>query len=598
MCRQPNHAIMNVDVLSFVRLAYRVFDDLGMQDLVILEETGKNLVLRKVAELKKKELSVLGGNLNKMGYIGEIKSLISEMAQYNITPEDLGAFLGGQDVGDTLRCKMQDILTMYEGFREYIDGKYITAEEILTLLCEVAEESELIRDSVIVFDEFTGFTPIQNRLLRVMLPLADRVIVSLSMDIREDFYHSRGVHELFSMSKETVQTLLKIAADAGCEVLSPVIMEPGEHRRYENAPELFFMEQNLFRPMYRKWPKPVNDISITSLKDPRQELSFVAREIVRLVRTKGYRYRDFAVVTGDVPQYANYVPETFAQYGIPFFIDQTRNILFHPFIEFIRAALEVVEFDFSYQSVFRFLRSGLAGRFLTENKTEQTADEDGAKAKAGAGVNDEDGAGAGVVDEDSVEVKAGSDEDGAKAWADAEDVIDRLENYVLAKGIRGRKRWSEKWTSVTKRDACHPEAAQEEMALLNRARERIVLAFEPLCELFSGKKHTVAEQTYGLYEFITALDIEAQLREKQFLLEQAEETEYNGVHRTKQELQAARADLSDRDGSHPTGITSLLGESRCRSKDYTDILDTSFLRQKVGEIRRNDRVTVRDNRHR
>ncbi len=28
------------------------------------------------------------------------------------------------------------------------------------------------------------------------------------------------------MSKETVQTLLKIAADAGCEVLSPVIMEP------------------------------------------------------------------------------------------------------------------------------------------------------------------------------------------------------------------------------------------------------------------------------------------------------------------------------------------------------------------------------------
>ena len=153
-----------------------------------------------------------------MGYIGEIKSLISEMAQYNITPEDLGAFLGAQDVGDTLRCKMQDILTMYEGFREYIDGKYITAEEILTLLCEVAEESELIRDSVIVFDEFTGFTPIQNRLLRVMLPLADRVIVSLSMDIREDFYHSRGVHELFSMSKETVQTLLKIAADAGCSL--------------------------------------------------------------------------------------------------------------------------------------------------------------------------------------------------------------------------------------------------------------------------------------------------------------------------------------------------------------------------------------------
>lgn len=39
--RQENHAIMNVDVLSFARLAYRVFDELGKQDLVVLEETGK-----------------------------------------------------------------------------------------------------------------------------------------------------------------------------------------------------------------------------------------------------------------------------------------------------------------------------------------------------------------------------------------------------------------------------------------------------------------------------------------------------------------------------------------------------------------------------
>ena len=106
VCRQPNHAIMNVDVLSFVRLAYRVFDDLGMQDLVILEETGKNLVLRKVAELKKKELSVFGGNLNKMGYIGEIKSLISEMAQYNITPEDLFSAGRMSGIPCAVRCRI------------------------------------------------------------------------------------------------------------------------------------------------------------------------------------------------------------------------------------------------------------------------------------------------------------------------------------------------------------------------------------------------------------------------------------------------------------------------------------------------------------
>ena len=159
--RQKNHAIMNVDVLSFARLAYRVFDELGKQDVVILEETGKNLVLRKVAELKKKELTTLGGNMNKMGYVGEVKSFISELTQYNISPEDLEQFLNGENIGDALRFKLQDILVMYRGFREYMEGKYITSEEVLMLLCEVAEESSLLRDSVIVFDEFTGFTQIQ-----------------------------------------------------------------------------------------------------------------------------------------------------------------------------------------------------------------------------------------------------------------------------------------------------------------------------------------------------------------------------------------------------------------------------------------------------
>ena len=31
--RQPRHCIMNIDILSFERLAYRVFDELGISDL-------------------------------------------------------------------------------------------------------------------------------------------------------------------------------------------------------------------------------------------------------------------------------------------------------------------------------------------------------------------------------------------------------------------------------------------------------------------------------------------------------------------------------------------------------------------------------------
>ena len=544
--RQENHAIMNVDVLSFARLAYRVFDELGKQELVILEETGKNLVLRKVAELKRKELPVLGGNMNKMGYIGEVKSLISELTQYNITPEELEDFLEGDNVGEALKWKLRDILTMYRGFREYMEGKYITAEEVLGLLCEVAEESALLRDSVIVFDEFTGFTPIQNLLMSVLLPLADRVLVSVSMDIREDFYHSRGIHELFAMSRRTVEVLQRMAAESAVDIEEPVVLEPGEHKRYERAPELFFMEQNLFRPAYQKWKGDVAHISIAAAKDPRAELAFVAREIARLIRVEGYRYRDMAVVTGDVPQYANYVPEIFEQYDIPYFVDQTREILFHPFIEFIRAALEVVETDFSCQGIFRFLRTGLA------------------------------------------------------RLEDAE--IDHLENYVLAKGIRGRGRWAEPWTFVLRGGvgAEKEERLQGEMLQLNQVRAHISEAFEPLFEVFGHKGHSVEEQTYVLYCFIRSFGVEEQLKQKELAFQQTDGLLRDSRAKSKpshdlraKALEYAQIykivmDLLDK-------VSSLLGEEQISIREYADILDAGFDAAKLGVIPPgNDRVTVGD----
>lgn len=89
--RSKNHAIMNIDVLSFERLAFRVFDELGMYQIRILEETGKNLILRRLTEEYGDSMGVLGSNLKKMGYVSEIKSLISEFMQYQITPKDIEA---------------------------------------------------------------------------------------------------------------------------------------------------------------------------------------------------------------------------------------------------------------------------------------------------------------------------------------------------------------------------------------------------------------------------------------------------------------------------------------------------------------------------
>ena len=576
--RQKQHVIMNVDVLSFARLAYRVFDDLGKQNVVVLEETGKNLVLRKVAEQKKAELNVLGANMNKMGYVGEVKSLISELMQYNIRPDALAEFLEKEPLGEGLRLKMQDVLTMYQGFTEYLKGRYITAEEVLELLYDVAEESKLLCGSVIVLDEFTGFTPIQNRLMEKLLVLAKKVSVSVTMDVREDFYQCRGVHELFAMSKKTVASLLKVAELCKVPVEEPIVLPTGEKRRYAGAPDLYFMEQNLFRPgagsyRYKVSEKAMRsnenhekltdsqleetpDIRITSLKNPREELKFAAREIVRLTREQGYRYRDIAVVTGDVQQYGNYVPEIFEQYHIPYFIDQTKNILFHPFIECIRAILEMIEYDFSYESVFRFLRCGLAEKIIPQGKLSTMELE---------------------LDGETGEKSAQCKEQTIHRLTEQE--IDRLENYVLARGIRGASRWSKPWTFVM------PDGTLEDMERLNEIREAVYENFKPLLMAFRGKENTVSTQTFELYSLIRRLDMEQLLKERGEFFEkngnQARAKEYDQIYKIVM-------DLLDK-------VTSLLGDETMTIREYSDILDAGFEAAKVGIIPPgNDTVTVGD----
>ena len=228
----PNHAIMNIDVLSFKRLAYRVFDDMGMQDIQVLEETGKNLVLRRLAQEQEETLTVLRANMNRMGYIGEVKSMISELVQYRISPEQLVDLTEDKTISPVLSAKLRDVATMYRAFCDFMKDSFVTAEEILNVLKNLVPQSETLRDAVLVFDEFTGFTPIQNDLMRELLQVTEHIYITLTIDAAEDFYHCSGNEELFALSKKTILSLMKMAEELHVQVMEPVVMTDSAHKRF------------------------------------------------------------------------------------------------------------------------------------------------------------------------------------------------------------------------------------------------------------------------------------------------------------------------------------------------------------------------------
>ena len=140
----PRRGIMNIDVLSFERLAHRVFDEVGGEHRKILEDTGKNLILRRLAEEKKDELTLLGANMKKLGYISEIKSLLSEFTQYRVSSDQLLEMMERNRENPQLYLKLKDMKVIYDSFQDYLEGTYLTAEELLGALEQTVEQSKSI----------------------------------------------------------------------------------------------------------------------------------------------------------------------------------------------------------------------------------------------------------------------------------------------------------------------------------------------------------------------------------------------------------------------------------------------------------------------
>ncbi|MDD6658029.1 MAG: exodeoxyribonuclease V subunit gamma [Lachnospiraceae bacterium] len=359
LCHLSEHGgILNVEVLSFGRLAHRIFEELGLESLPKLDDTGKNLILRKVAADCEKQLSVVGANMKKIGYIAQVKSMISEFAQYGILPDDLTKFCEQAKEKGNLSAKLSDLQILYRGYKNYIADKFITTEESMDVLVKNLHRSALIRDSVVVFDGFTGFTPIQERLLQEMMLLCRQVIVTLLGDTKEDLSDGDITQSMYYLTAKAYRRLCKIAADQKTERDKDIVLTKRPAMRFANRSGLAHLEQNLFRPHHGPKVSSEEQISLIRCTNPKAEIDWVCLTIRHLIRENGYCYRDFAVITGDLEAYGQILRESFAEQDIPLFLDQNKSLLFHPLMVFLLGIMKVLTTDFSYDAVMELLRVG------------------------------------------------------------------------------------------------------------------------------------------------------------------------------------------------------------------------------------------------
>ena len=508
----PRKGIMNVDVLSFGRLAHRIFEETGGNQRKVLDDVGKSFVLRKIAGDCEAELRVLGSNLKKTGYIGEVKSVISEFTQYAIQEETLEQMIEEVKDSSNLYYKLQDIKTIYHGFREYLREKYITGEELLDVLCTVVGESKILKDSVVVLDGFTGFTPVQNKILRELFGVCKRVVITVTMEQKENPFSYKHPYQLFALSKQMVTSLITIAKETKTDVEEPIYLYDRPIYRFRENTALAFLEAHLFRYSKEQYEKEQDRIQVYCAKNPKEEVDFAAQKIRNLARTRGYRYREIAIIASDLNTYGNQIEKIFGEYQIPIFMDHKRSILLNSFVEYVRSLLAMVEQNFSYESVFRYLRTGLTG------------------------------------------------------FSDEE--IDIVENYVIALGIRGYKKWQEKWIRRAR------GMEETELERINDIKERFLIQVEDVTMVLTKRNKTVSEVTKALYDFLVKEELQKKVKEYEIRFgndgELALEKEYGQVYRIVIEL-------FDK-------FVELLGEEQIALKEYCELLDAGLEEAKVGVI--------------
>ncbi len=333
-----DYGMLNLDVLSFQLLFYRVIEELGITAPAVLDDIGKALLIRKaVLEVSRKEgLNVYAGKVSSKGFIEQIKSLISEFYQYNINPEKLRK-LQEAAKSQLLKGKLGDIANIYEAFTGELKESRTIPEEIPLLLLKYIMRSELLKDAVIVFDGYTGFTPVQLELIGLIMPEAERLRFALTIPSEEEPYRfiKEDITDIWWLSKKNIAALIDTASKAGVSQSKNRDIRLSERKRYDEG------------------------IYIREAADPVDEIRLLAGSIRRNALENDIRYQKMAVIVSDPEAYKNIIGRELRRAEIPFFMDDKKAALGSPAIELIRAACAMITESYRYDDVMRFIKNPL-----------------------------------------------------------------------------------------------------------------------------------------------------------------------------------------------------------------------------------------------
>ncbi len=454
--------LFKIEVTTFSKMTRRIV--VGKDKLL---PSGKQMLIQKAA--KENKLSgdgIFEGIYNLSGFAEKISDTIDELKKNMITPEVL---LSEKQDG-ILGKKIDAIANIYKSYQEYLGDKYSEPDENILRLPDVILEDGGFSDTDIYIDGFSDFMEAHYGVIESLVKMANSVTVTLTLPKKAQ-YNPDGI---FMPVLESYNKLLDIANRLSVTVNKESL--DGEYE-YVKSEDIKFLLSN-FSDVNYKNPPVAQNISVKTVFDRHEEVRHLAFSIQKEVRKRGIKYRDIGVIAGDLSKYLHIIETVFDEYKIPFAVDSTTPALCHPAIRVTLLAFRVIANNFSYRTVFEYLKSG----YIYE-KTE----------------------------------------DGVTRIS--KDDVDALELYVKSRGIRGKNKWlsEDDWTYSLKGvfdEATGAKFREEDISHIDSLRRKYMEPFFAFSEKIKGRQKVRAFAS-ALFEFLSDIHLyEGLLIEKKHFEEQ------------------------------------------------------------------------------
>ena len=441
--------VLTLEVLSFQRLARTVMQHTGGLARQTIDDLGKLLVLRRMIQNESSQYPYFNQSINRSGYLQKLADTIQELKRYQIssnTLQQIATETGNQK--SVFHNKVQELSNLYSSYESFLSQEYLDSEDILDTLLKQLDETDLLSNTEIWVDEFYDFTPQEFAILKKLMQCAKQVHIVLPLDSANN---NPGRNALFHNIEKSLVYLRSVAVEQHTEVLPDVVLPAS--MRWEQNKEVAFLEAQYFAvgtSTYGEFPR---NIRLTQAQNRMSEVDYVARTIRTLCREQGYRYSDIGIFTRG-EQYELLLDTMLTDYDIPYFIDRKETVQQHPLTELVLSVFQVIESNWSYQSVFRFLKCGLLPF--------------------------------------------------------SQSAIDQLENYVLRYGIKGST-WYRKEDWKFGLEQINEETKAEVICQLNQLRKEIVMPLYHFEQTVS-KEQTASQIITALYTLLETYQVPAQLK--------------------------------------------------------------------------------------